>query len=605
MTCDAGMYPEYCDDNESLCCEEESSICHSRLGMCIDLRHDKCESKKLVLGYCEDWENPSATPYKAFCCNAGVPNIRQRYSEETLIFQWNLALIVISCIWIAFSNPFIVGMVDGSPSWLLLHQVVGSVVIALLTIGLIPYSPDTVPLYPSPSIAPTFSPSYSPTSFPSFPPTYSPTPLPSASPSKTISPTISFSPTTSCPIGFQRELGGNCVKCENGKYTDQTNQLSCQSCEPWSWTLHEGSSSCDYTTARNSIPVGSTSFICSLYVFLSLVCYGLTVYLGGSPGTIVTIALITTDQVTDILYAWYSLFADPSLLYLSFIFCLANLLVPLIYLLYSLRVTDLLVTKWLNACSDAYDEFDRRHGHYQEGEEPKYSAWLLHSILGFTFCEFFPYSLLFIPVEILWILLRIFINLVVILSAILSQIVLLLIGGVLYVNKLMSIVPVYTWFWTIWNPNHLETHPQETADDGALVYNALVLVEVFFECIPQIAIQLVNTGLILGADVKTWPTLTIVSLSLSTSMITSILHHYGYKHYQLLHDDPTYASFDLRRIPKFDLFAKFINFSRNRRQYRTPQNQQSEEQEGKEIEPVDAKEIEMAEKNSVEKITKV
>jgi peptidase E len=36
----------------------------------------------------------------------------------------------------------------------------------------------------------------------------------------------------------------------------------------------------------------------------------LLVYLGGSPGAIVTIVLIATDQVTDLLYSWYSLFAQ-------------------------------------------------------------------------------------------------------------------------------------------------------------------------------------------------------------------------------------------------------------------------------------------------------
>jgi hypothetical protein len=316
-----------------------------------------------------------------------------------------------------------------------------------------------------------------------------------------------------------------------------------------------------------------------MYIVLSLVCYGLLVSLGGSPGTIVTIALIATDQVTDILYAWYSLFAQPYLLYLAFFFCLSNLGMSLIYLLWYLRFNDLLVVKWLKACSDAYDAFDAAYGQYNDHHQPKYSAWVLHSILGFRYGKFFPFSLLFIPFEILWILLRLFIMLIIIVSAIISQTVFLLIGVALYVNKLMSVAPVYVWFWSIWNPGYLEAHPLETGDDATVVYNALVLVEVFSECIPQIVIQVTNTTYILGRGINTWPVLTILSLTLSLCMVVSIVHHFLYEHNLLLDEDPTYTSFQFRRIPKFDLFVKFTEFTTNRRALNNnhnppPQNQQ-------------------------------
>jgi hypothetical protein len=140
----------------------------------------------------------------------------------------------------------------------------------------------------------------------------------------------------------------------------------------------------------------------------------------------------------------------------------------------------------------------------------------------------------------------------------------------LYVNKLMSVAPVYVWFWSIWNPGYLEAHPLETGDDATVVYNALVLVEVFSECIPQIVILLANTMQVLGTD-DTWPVLTVLSLTLSLSMVISVIHHFLSKHQQLLREDPTYLTFEFRRIPKFDLCR---NFAQVNAPVPVPQNNQ-------------------------------
>jgi hypothetical protein len=67
--CVAGVYDRYCPENEYLCCQE-SLKCKSRQGRCIDLRSEDCKSGLLVLGYCEEWGNASASSYSAFCCES-------------------------------------------------------------------------------------------------------------------------------------------------------------------------------------------------------------------------------------------------------------------------------------------------------------------------------------------------------------------------------------------------------------------------------------------------------------------------------------------------------------------------------------------------------
>jgi hypothetical protein len=589
LTCSAGVYSEYCGDDEYLCCEESDS-CKGGYGKCIDLRHHKCPSKKLVLGYCED-RNNSASNYKAFCCqDAAVSD----YEHGVYVAGWTLFCLLFCVFWfialgdlyiekeywihgyivghalfflfililtgvnyhlhgntagvafgwtwtfvsLAIAFPIIYYKVDYHKYFLIALLAIGLPVVLLLAIEGIYQKPESHQLY--------------------YPPSSYPTGIPSSMPS------ISIQPTITCTAGWHLTEVGTCEKCNPGKYTDKANQLSCDSCEPWTWTSQSGSSSCDYATARNSLHVAFPIIFCSIYGLLSIASYYLSIQLGAEKGTIITVALITSDQVTDILYSWGSLFANPALLALSSIFCIANFAFPLLFLLYHMSPFDLLMIAWVKGLGKAYNEFARKIGHYKDDEEPEYSAWVLHAILGFNLGKFFPFSLLFLPFDFLWILLRIFLTIIVIICALISQIILLPIGSMLYVNKLMCIPSVYSWFWSHWNSKYLEQNPQESKDDTAATYNALVLLEVFSECIPQVTIQLANTGLILGKD-GTWPTLTVLSLSFSIAMIVSILHHFWFEHQELLKTDSSYHSFDFKKIPKFDLVMKFNQCSTNHR----------------------------------------
>jgi hypothetical protein len=505
----------------------------------------------------------------------------------------NTVFVILGWSWIA-SALLIIGSASSfddatsTKRYIGLFMFLGFIFVLLLAIEGLPDDPDHVNLYshvPSiPSLAPTAgvtlapviapslvptspSPTLLPTTTPSIIPTISsfPTSLPSASP--TLGPTVSFRPTASCSVGSHL-VDGDCVKCERGWYTNQPNQDSCQACQPWTYNHKIGSVDCPDATTRNVISREYPVAVCLLYVLLSLVCYILSIGLGASLATIITIALITADQVSDILYAWYSVFAFPPLLYLSSFFCVANLVAPMMYILWHTKLSHLLVVRWLGKLSDMYDAYDIAHGHYNGDEQPQYGGWIFNAIHDWHYGEFFPFSLIFIPIDILWIVIRIFFILVIVVSATLSQPFLLMVGVVFYVTKLMSIPAIGNWFWTVWNPSYLETHPQATADDSTAVYNALVLLEVISECVPQISIQLVNTSVILGNDARTWPILTLISISLSLAMIISIFFHFWYKHRQLLVEDPTYTQFDFRRIPKFDLYEKMNAFFINRRRAR-------------------------------------
>jgi hypothetical protein len=638
--CVAGVYSDYCDYQEYLCCEETSK-CHSKLGKCIDLRSHKCKSGKLVLGYCEDWED---TPYTAFCCDAGESDYKHGVfvtgwvffalwiallcfftlvligaasKEDVMNFSCgffmicfpitliltgmhyhlngNTVSVILGWSWVAsvLAILFSISICDETKTrkWCIgLFVYLGLIFVLLLAIEGTPDDPIPAPLYshvpphptraPSPtsptlfptSASPTLpptsaSPTISPTSYPSTNPTVSslPTSFPTASP--TLNPTVSVHPTSTCGAGYYLADEG-CVACGMGSYTNEPNQQSCRACEKWTYNHESGSQACPDATTRNILSREYPVAVCLLYIFLSLVCYVLSIGLGAGFATIITIALITSDQVSDILYAWYSVFASPSLLYSSLFFCIANLVGPMMYIFWYTKLSNLLVLRWIKKCSDFYDAYDRAHGHYGEDEQPRYGAWILSRINDWDYLEFFPFSILFIPIDILWIGIRILLILLIILAATLCQPFLLLIGVVFYVTKLMSIPAIGTWFWTAWNPSYLETHPQVTSDDSTLIYNALILLELISECVPQILIQVANTSFILGNNVHAWPPLTLISISLSLSMILSIFFHFGYKHFQLLEEDPTYTKFDLRRIPKFDLYEKMNGFFRNRRRAR-------------------------------------
>jgi DNA-binding beta-propeller fold protein YncE len=374
-------------------------------------------------------------------------------------------------------------------------------------------------------------------------------------------PTVAPTSQPACSRGHFLKIPGDstsCTKCEEGYYSNSINEDSCHRCNSWEGNTGRGNSDCPYFTAANSsldvIPI----LFCVLYGLLSLICFALVVYLGASPTVFLNFLLITTDQVTDILYSWYSLFVNPFLFWLSVIFCLANLLPPMLYFLWYSSLVGSLVFQWQIKVSEYFHRYDMAHG---DGEET--SGWIFHVIQGWRFGESFPFSLIFIPIDGLWIALRIAAIVVTFFSSLLCQLTLLVIGVIFSVTKLMSVPVVENWFWSNWNLDYLETYPRPTDEtaESAVVYNSLVLLEVFSECLPQLIIQSINASLVS----KKVDALTILSITASASMIVFILYHFWYKHRQLLRNDPTYTSFDITSIPKFDMYEKLMITFQNKR----------------------------------------
>jgi hypothetical protein len=144
------------------------------------------------------------------------------------------------------------------------------------------------------------------------------------------------------------------------------------------------------------------------------------------------------------------------------------------------------------------------------------------TIHGWSFGEMCPYSLLCVPPVVLWIVVRLLLMLLIVVAGAISQLCLLLLGTLFCVTKVMAIPAIGEWFWSTWSPGYLETHPQAGPQDSMAIFNALILLEAFTECLPQLVIQLTNTFLVFGPDISACPPLTLLSLSLSLAMVSSI-----------------------------------------------------------------------------------
>jgi hypothetical protein len=430
-------------------------------------------------------------------------------------------------------------------------------------------SPSLFPTLP-PSLFPTLPPSLFPTLppslFPTLPPSLFPTPSPTPFPptiAPSLLPTITFQPTMACPPGHYLKTSGDltsCLKCEEGSYSTLFNEKSCQPCDYWTGNDGRGNSGCPYTTAKYSSLDALPIFFCVLYGTLSLICFGLVIHLGGSPTVFLNFLLITTDQVTDILYTWYSLFANPLIFWSSVVFCTFNLFVPMVYFLWYFSFRNSLIYQWQIKISESFSKYDRAHGGHPDHDLSHHTGWIFHAIHGWNFDEIFPFSLIFLPIDGIWILLRILIVIITFLTSLLCQVLFLLIGVIFSVTKLLSLPMIETWFWSNWNQEYPSSHPR-TKEASSAVYNSLVLLEIFTECIPQLMIQSINTSLVN----KRIDSLTVISMTASSSLILFILYHFWYKHKQLRREDPTYTKFDISRIPKFDMYEKFMIAFQNQR----------------------------------------
>ena len=573
---------EYCEPGYSACCQSGSSCSHG-YGGCVDLQSSGCDSGPAVLGVCEDWEG--GAPFDVFCCDEDFSPDEFNNDRDTLLTELFIVivcctvyLVVVYCMGTFFEEDRVwsydtsVGFnccsgVGGAATLMvftvIVHQEYGlslsvtlayvffplfvfSGIFAVSAFRIVPVgfflagllllyyevkSQDAMQydIYATPQFTtslPSSVPSFFPSSLPS---TFSP--LPTSQPTMvsmypTSQPSLSVSPTNICPLGFDRTA--NCEACPTGQYGDTT---GCHHCDSWKWTLSSGSDSCDYYTAQRDLDPAYAITLCVVYSVLSLTCFAYYVQVTGRWLAIVSVLMITGDQVTDILYAQFSIFSDRPLLVCSVFFCLFNLVAQGVWIIAKMKYENLLILKW-NEKWQVYLE------------EKGYGSWVLHEILKVnTMTRSIILSIILIPMDILWVCFLLLVMVVVSLSGLLCQILLLFTGMILSSTKLMSTPQVFDAFWSVWNPEFLEKNKDVV--ESPLIYNLLVGAEMIFENIPQITIQVSNSYY-----QSSWDTLTILSLCFSVIMIISVANHFRYH--------VIGEGLSIKDVPKYDILAEMI-----------------------------------------------
>ena len=551
---------EYCEPGYSACCLSAAS-CSEGYGGCVDLQSSGCHSGPAVLGVCEDWEG--GAPFDVFCCDEDSDGDELNNKRDKLMIEIIIA-IVLCTIFVAFvhfiglcgdyeSNDDKVMSVFmsvvvcvsggatlvaltatiqkdfGSSDFITIAYVLFAIFVVTticackplrcLHVGLFLYFMILLYLYVKSQNVKKYdlytTPLYT-TSHPSLSPILFPT----------AEPSISANPTATCPLGYDQT--SSCEPCPVGQYGDAT---GCHDCDTWKWTLDSGSESCEYFTAQKGIDPLYAVILCIVYTILSLVCFIYYVQVTGRWIAVVSIMLISGDQVTDILYAQFSIFSNRLLLICSVCFCLFNLVVQGTWLISNANLKNMFVVTW-----------NTKWTNYLVRKE--WDSWKLHDILKVEeITRSLELCFVMVFLDMFWVCFRILIILLITLFAVICQILFLITGMVFSTTKLMSTPQVFEAFWGVWNPEQLNL--EENAMNSDALFNLLVTAELVFENIPQIIIQVSNSYY-----QSSWNTLVILSLSLSVLMMFSVGNHFRY---HVLVKGKSFTD-----VPKYDILAEMI-----------------------------------------------
>ena len=562
---------EYCEPGYSACCQSGSSCSHG-YGGCVDLQSSGCHSGPAVLGVCEDWEG--GAPFDVFCCDEDF-RVERFYDKqdniEGVIFAFMIFLTAVGVLLYCFAgcceekND---GCVEALLNfvlflWVLVYLATLICLLIMIIVVHLEYGVSAsviicytlfafyltascvaanVPecaiiliicFFLCPMLVLYFDvKSQSVTSYDLYETPVLPTDIPSSFPTvsaiPTAQPSTSFSPTASCPLGSDQTE--SCEPCPKGQYGDAT---GCHHCDAWRWTLHAGSERCDYYTAKEDLSDSYAITLCVVYCVLSLICFAYHVNVSGRWLSIVRVMLITGDQVTDILYAQYSVFSNRSLLIFSVCFCLFNLIAQGVW-----------ITANMNIRHSRMVEYNKKFSKYLE--ENGWGSWILHANCKLTFSGMwrsFCFGVIMSPLDILWIICRILIILFIAIIGVICQVLLVITGMILSTTKLMSTPQVFAAFWAVSNPEFLLNNRQVVQSD--IIYNGLVVAELFLENIPQITIQITN-----NYYQSSWDSLAILSLSFSGVMIFSVANHFRHHMYE--------KELAFKDVPKYDFLREMI-----------------------------------------------
>lgn len=128
--------------------------------------------------------------------------------------------------------------------------------------------------------------------------------------------------------------------------------------------------------------------------------------------------------------------------------------------------------------------------------------------------------------DLIWPIIRMIITFPVIIMGILGQIILCVIGLIAYSSKIMAVKGFQEIFWESWSGERIE-HIEGKSDRNEMVtrdVNLSILVEIVFETVPQIAIQLGNNVILYKGS--SWPPLAATSFSFSVLLVVAPIYHY-------------------------------------------------------------------------------
>lgn len=368
-------------------------------------------------------------------------------------------------------------------------------------------------------------------------------------------------PSAVCPGG---EIEGSrseqkCHDCEEGEFSDGVKCISCAS-----GRTNEGSGNSDCGFYISTISIKIVYVVAAAFLVCSLMSYFLSLSHGGPWFAILGVLLVVGDQITDMLFAIRAQFYTYYLLQISGIFCIVPLL-PFAYIILTRsscaqwRCVDSVVRMHQKLCSWHSDSF----------------GWLFHSLSVHNLqWNFFPSIIVMLLGNIVWPFARIIFMSCFTVIHILLQVVYLIMGVLFHATKLVTHRKTNELYWWLWccegndeevisAKNDLETklNVETLPSNGDLqcnvidkrsmelipLTNSIILMEVFFESIPQLTIQLINNCLIFGSSL--WSTIAIVSTAFSVFKIVTVVYHFGY--YMIISESRSFMD-----VPKFELFVR-------------------------------------------------
>jgi len=352
-------------------------------------------------------------------------------------------------------------------------------------------------------------------------------------------------PTERCePHGhYLSSPNGTCIPCEEDSFNGNGNGV-CETCPRGQTNVGRGNKACDkfVSDVNIAIPIVASGVYC-LLTFSSFVFY---VLYGGDWKALFTILIMLGDQVTDITFAAVGKFEHWVLMYMSGLFCIMPFLPIMVLLSKRTNWKCIALLHWTKVWLKRLDDLD--------DEEKGASGWSFVHVSGMRF-NFLPNIFLISAGTLLWPVIRVLSVLIVILSLAVFQVLLFVLGLMLYITKLNGYQRVNDRFMAMWQVvvlKETETDVQSGEELDTVVLkdqvNIVILCEIACECLPQAAIQFVNGYMLYGWN---WPLLPTLSLLFSLLMIFTVLYHFWFYMYM--------RGLPFADVPKVDLMHEALH----------------------------------------------